>query len=167
MSQQTLILNRQEIAQKTKRIAYQILENNYTEKELYFLGIKNRGFKYATQLAEMMKQISKIDASLHSIKINKRNPLAAEVESSIEQESLNDKVIILVDDVANTGRTLFYAMKPLFSYLPKKIQVAVLVDRRHKSFPISVDYVGLSLSTTMQEHISVDFSSKQLAAYLS
>ena len=82
-------------------------------------------------------------------------------------EASEGKVIIIVDDVANTGRTLFYAMKPIFQIIPKKVEVAVLVDRMHKSFPIKIDYMGLSLATTLKENIEVKIRDvKEQAVYL-
>jgi pyrimidine operon attenuation protein/uracil phosphoribosyltransferase len=74
----------------------------------------------------------------------------------LSQTDIEDKAIIVVDDVANTGRTIFYAFKVYMDVIPKKLEVAVLVDRKHKLFPIKVDYVGLSLATTVQEHIKAD-----------
>ena len=68
----------------------------------------------------------------------------------------NDKTIVLIDDVANSGRTMLYALKPLLLQLPKKIQTLALVERTHKSFPVDVDYVGLSVSTTTDENIVVE-----------
>ena len=76
-------------------------------------------------------------------------------------------MIVLIDDVANSGRTMLYALKPFLQYLPKKIQTAVLVDRRHKSFPLSVDFVGYSLSTTLQDMVMVDVEGSSIkSAYL-
>ena len=89
------------------------------------------------------------------------------VEIDLSPEALHNQTIIVIDDVANTGRTLFYACKPFLELLPRKIEMAVLVDRKHKSFPVLVDYVGLSLATTLREHIEVDLSkADELAAYL-
>ena len=76
-------------------------------------------------------------------------------------EQVAGKVVIIVDDVANTGRTIYYAIKPLLDTLPKKVEVAVLVDRKHKSFPIQSDYVGLSLATTLKENIDVQIREVQ------
>ena len=102
-----------------------------------------------------------------SISLSPANPLESEVEIGLAKKDLNKKVIVLVDDVANTGRTIFYAIKPLLEVLPKKIQVAVLVDREHKSFPIKVDYVGVSLFTTIQDDIDVQIKGKgEKAVYL-
>lgn len=72
----------------------------------------------------------------------------------------------MVDDVANTGKTMYYALKPVMEFSPRKVQVAVLVDRQHKLFPVSSDFVGLSLNTTMQEHIRVELVKGKAEAYL-
>jgi pyrimidine operon attenuation protein/uracil phosphoribosyltransferase len=104
---------------------------------------------------------------LTSINLSPANPLESEVIIDIPKKDLNNKIIIIVDDVANTGRTIFYAIKPLLEVLPKKIQVAVLIDREHKSFPIKVDYVGVSLFTTIQDDIDVQIKGRgEKAVYL-
>ena len=105
---------------------------------------------------EELKQLKTIDIILTRIRLNPADPLGGPIELEIPVEELNHKSIIVVDDVANTGRTMFYACKPLMTVLPKKIETAVLVDRKHKSFPIKVDYVGLSLATTLKENIDVE-----------
>jgi pyrimidine operon attenuation protein/uracil phosphoribosyltransferase len=87
--------------------------------------------------------------------LNPAKPLSEEIVLEMPIEEVKDNVIIIVDDVANTGRTIFYAFKPLMDILPKKVEVAVLVDRTHKSFPVKVDYFGLSLATTLKENIAV------------
>jgi pyrimidine operon attenuation protein/uracil phosphoribosyltransferase len=166
MKNKTLILNRQDIRQKIKRMSYEILENNYDEKELVFIGISNNGLLLARQITEYIKTISDVHITLASVDINKAKPLSGEIELNIKGDQLNNKVVILVDDVANSGKTLTYSMRPVLQYMPKKIQVAVLVDRKHKSFPVTPDYVGLSLSTTMKEHITVDMKQGAEAAYL-
>ena len=154
------ILNSKQIAQKIERLAYQIYENNYDSKNLVFLGINKNGLRFAKLLRQTFNKISDHDALIGSIKINASNPLESDVEIDIDLKTLNKKSIIIVDDVANTGRTIFYGTKPLMDFLPKKIEAAVLVDRKHKLFPINVDYVGLSLATTLKENIKVDLTTK-------
>ncbi len=149
------ILNEKQILQKIKRLAIEILENNYDEPELYIAGVNNNGAKVADMLIEEIKKISAIKIILSHIRLNPANPLGSDITLKTPVEELKDKVVIVVDDVANTGRTLFYACKPLFDTLPKKLETVVLVDRTHKSFPIKVDYVGLSLATTLMEDIDV------------
>jgi pyrimidine operon attenuation protein / uracil phosphoribosyltransferase len=167
MKNKKLILNQPDISQKIKRMSYEILENNYDEKELVFIGITNNGLLLAKRITSYLKTISSIAITLSSVKIDKEKPVAGEIEIDIEGNKLNNKVVILVDDVANSGRTLSYSMRPLLQFSPKKIQVAVLVDRRHKLFPVSPDYVGLSLSTTMREHVAVEMKAGDEAVFLS
>lgn len=149
------ILNQVQIRQKIKRLAIEILENNYGESEIILAGINNNGYNFANMLMNELAQLTGIQIIMTRIRLNPANPLSSEVQVEMPIEQMQDKVIILVDDVANTGRTIFYACKPIMQVLPKKVEVAVLVDRKHKSFPIQVDYVGLSLATTLKENIDV------------
>lgn len=160
------ILNAADIQQKTVRIAYQIVENNFDEKELILVGIKPNGLKYASQLKKQIENIDKIKVHLVGLSLNKKNPLREKIKLD-EDISLDGKTVIVVDDVANTGKTMFYALKPIMEFLPRRVQAVVLVDRQHKQFPVMPDFVGLSLSTTLQEHILVEFSDMgEAAAYL-
>jgi pyrimidine operon attenuation protein/uracil phosphoribosyltransferase len=161
------ILNSEEIQQKTRRIAYQIVEDNYDESELILIGIVPNGFEYAERLKKEIEAIDGIKVTLLELSLNKSKPLEDEIKLDLGKRSLDNKTIIVVDDVANTGKTLYYALKPVMDFFPKKVQAAVLVDRQHKLFPVSPDFVGLSLSTTLQEHILVEFDGKnKAAAYL-
>ena len=148
------ILSEEKIKQKIQRIAIEILEHNWGE-DIVLAGINNNGLGFAKMLYKPLVKMAADRISLCQIKLSPANPLAKDVQLSIPLEELKNKVIIIVDDVANTGRTIFYACKPLMQILPKKIEVAVLIDRTHKSFPIKVDYMGLSLATTMKEDIEV------------
>ena len=149
------VLGNRQITQKVKRLAIQILERNYTEQEIILAGINKNGVVFAQLLLNELVTMSNKSFILTRIKINPANPIANEIEIELPLESLNGKNIIVIDDVANTGRTLFYAVKPLMTILPNKIETAVLVDRKHKSFPIDVNYYGISLATTFQENIKV------------
>lgn len=161
------ILNSEEIQQKTRRIAYQIVEDNYDESELILIGIKPNGFEYAEQLKKEIEAIDDIKVVLLELSLNKSKPLDEEIKLELGKKTLDKKTVIVVDDVANTGKTLYYALKPVMEFFPKKVQAAVLVDRQHKLFPVSPDFVGMSLSTTMQEHICVEFDGKgKGSAYL-
>ncbi len=161
------ILTKTQIQQKIERLAFQILENNYGEKELILAGINKNGMTFATMLRDALRDVSKIPVKLIQLRINPAKPLLDKISLDISPEDLNGKVIIIADDVANTGRTIFYAVKPLLDSMPRKVEVAVLVDRKHKSFPISADYVGLSLATTIQENIDVEIrDTKEWAVYL-
>jgi len=162
-----LILDNEAIQQKTTRIAYQIVEDNYDESELIIIGIRPNGYGYSQQLKREIEAIDGMKVTLIELDLNKKLPLEGEIKLDLGKKTLDNKVVIIVDDVANTGKTLYYALKPVMEYSPKKVQAVVLVDRQHKLFPVSPDFVGLSLSTTLQEHIVVEFDSKgEGAAYL-
>lgn len=156
------ILTHQQIQNKIKRLAIEILEHNLDAKKLVFLGINNNGMGFAKLLLESMPVHEGTPVSLSRIRLNPAAPLKDKITiEDIDPSELSQANIIVVDDVANTGRTLFYALKPIMNVLPKKVQVAVLVDRKHKFFPIIPDYVGLSLATTMKENIEVSISDVQ------
>jgi len=155
------ILNHNKIVQKIKRLAIEILERNTDEKELIVAGINNNGLRLASLLVDELKKLVSSPIHLTRIQLNPANPLGGAVRVDMPMSEMNQKAILVVDDVANTGRTLFYACKPLLEIIPKKIEVAVLVDRTHKSFPIHVDYVGLSLATTLRENISVSLEDNE------
>lgn len=159
----TKIVSAEKINQKIKRIAYEIAEDNYDEEEIVIAGICKAtvGYTFAELLYKELKKIVSAKLLLTHIELDKNDPGNSEVQLNLTEEEIDNKVIIVVDDVANTGRTILYAIKPLLSYSPKKIRNAVLVERKHKLFPISPDYVGLSLSTTMHEHIKVMLSDEE------
>lgn len=151
--QKNCILSAETIKRKLKRMALEIAEQNADEKELVIAGINGNGEVLANKLVEELQHV--IPAQLHtvSIQLNKKQPLDAKLNTSID---VNDKVVIIVDDVSNTGKTLLYGLKPFIDNLPKKIQTAILVERSHKLFAVQPDYVGLSIATTLQEHITVE-----------
>lgn len=163
--QRVLILDKERIDRKLQRMAYQIWENNSHETEVTLIGIANGGLAVAESLAARLRQISPLKVHVISVKLDKKQLLSSEIKLD---EDLSGRSVILVDDVANSGKTLLYAMKPLLAYEVKKIMVAVLVDRKHKSFPISSDIVGHSVATTLQEHIEVETDNNNgiVAAYL-
>lgn len=158
------ILNQKQIQQKVKRLAIEILEHNLGEKELILAGINNNGMVFAELLLQELVSITDIPITVTRIRLNPAKPLASEVLLEMPSKQAHNKVIIMVDDVANTGRTIFYAIKPLLDIVPKKVEVAVLVDRAHKSFPIRVDYFGISLATTLKENIEVSIKTKNRRA---
>jgi pyrimidine operon attenuation protein/uracil phosphoribosyltransferase len=163
----TLILNARQIQQRIDRIAYQIFENNYREKELVIAGIAKNGYVLAERLAEKLQEISPIKVKLAEITVNKKDPLAGKVKVSLPEKELKDKVVIVVDDVLESARTMMYGIDPFLKYSVKRLTTVVLVDRDHHSYPIKADFVGISLATTMQEHISVELNGgKNDAVYL-
>jgi pyrimidine operon attenuation protein/uracil phosphoribosyltransferase len=155
------ILDHGQTTCKIKRLAIEILENNLEEKELILAGINSSGYVFAKLLHDELVKKNILPVTLTRIHLNPAQPLSQPVETEKEKSYYNDKTIIVIDDVANTGRTIFYACKPFLDVLPKKIEVAVLVDRSHKSFPIKVDYKGLTLATTFQENIKANLKDIQ------
>ncbi len=164
------VLDYRQIQQKVKRLALQILERHYGEPELILAGLNNNGFAFAQRLLEALRTLAPAETSfvLTRVRLNPAHPLEYAPYLDPPIERLQGKTLIVVDDVANTGRTLFFAMKPLLNELPRCVEVAVLVDRKHKSFPIHPDYVGLSLYTTVRDDIEVRMSGDEAeqGAYL-
>lgn len=158
------ILDTVQIQQKLNRLAYEVYENNFNEKELLVVGIEGNGYEMATRLCEKLKAISKIKISLGKISVDKDKPWEGNPVVDFKEKAFVNKTVILVDDVLNSGKTLMYAVKLFLDKPVKKIDTVVMVDRSHKRFPVKADYVGLSLSTTLQEHIEADFSKKNKEA---
>lgn len=157
-------LSKETASKKLRRIAYEILENNMEEKELILAGIRESGSVVAKNIQKELSAISKIKTTLITLTLDKREPNEVLISKAFD---FNDKVIIVIDDVANSGKTLLYALKPFLEYHPKKIQAMVLVERKHNNFPVSPDYVGVSVSTTLQEHIYVEVKGDEITgAYM-
>jgi pyrimidine operon attenuation protein/uracil phosphoribosyltransferase len=149
------ILDQVQIKQKIKRLAYEISESNYNETTLVFAGINNNGLGFAKMLKKQLEKISDINIELKQIRLNPAAPTEHPIGIDVDQAELKGKTIVVIDDVANTGRTMFYAMRVFMEVLPKRVETAVLIDRKHKLFPIEINYFGLSLATTMKEDIQV------------
>jgi pyrimidine operon attenuation protein/uracil phosphoribosyltransferase len=147
------ILDEGTAARKLQRMAYEILENNLDEPELILAGIRDSGSVIARNIQQLLQQIGGMKTEIIDISLDKKNP--GEITLSKKMDFTN-KVIVVVDDVANSGKTMLYAMKPFLAFQPKKIQTLALVERTHKKYPVKTDYVGLSVATTLQEHIYVD-----------
>jgi len=133
-------------------MALELVERNYDEPQLVLIGIRDNGIVIADKLARHLETIFNGTVVVAALTINKKYPGDVLIEPSID---FNDKVVVLIDDVANSGRAMLYSLQPLLKTHPKKIQTAALVERTHKSYPIALDYVGLSISTTLDEHIYV------------
>ena len=159
------ILDYQLIKKKILRISLQIIEANSTDDEIIIAGIENNGFIIAKKICDELKKISGKKIHLCSIKIDKKNP-RKEITVSLVEEEYKNKSVIIVDDVLNSGATLMYAAKYFLDTKLKKLKTAVLVDRNHKKFPIKADYKGLSLSTSIQNHVEVSIDDNEINAYL-
>jgi len=167
MSNKVKILNTTQIQQKLNRLAFEVYENNFNEKSLLIVGIEGNGYKVAANLAEKLKEISKLKVQLGKIKIDKEKPWEGKPQIDFNEKDFVNKTTILVDDVLNSGKTLIYAVRLFLDKPVKKLSTVILVDRSHTRFPVKADFVGLTLSTTLQERIEADFSKKgQEAVYL-
>ena len=158
------VLSKEVAEKKLRRMAYEILENNIDEKEIILAGIRESGSVVARAIQKMLGEISSIKTEFITVTLDKKQPTDVSLSRSFD---FTNKVIILIDDVSNSGKTLLYALKPFVSFHPKKIQILVLVERTHTSFPVRPDYVGLSIATTIQEHIFVEVEEETIiGAYL-
>jgi pyrimidine operon attenuation protein/uracil phosphoribosyltransferase len=153
MPVKNFILSADTARKKMQRMAYEIVERNMDEKQIVIAGIKDSGVIIARKIKFFLQDIFKGEIIVMEIIIDKKNPKNISIPGGFNFE---DKVIIITDDVANTGKTLLYALNPLLDFYPKKIQALVLVERSHKEFPVSPDYVGLSVSTAPDEKIIVE-----------
>lgn len=147
------ILDQATANKKLERMAYEIVENNLDESHIILAGIRDPGSVIAQIIQQHLQRIGNIPTELLDISLDKRNPGPITLSKQID---FTGKVIIIIDDVANSGKTLLYAMKPFLEFQPKKIQTLALVERTHKAYPVKTDYVGLSVATTLQEHIYVE-----------
>ncbi|GAB1462331.1 phosphoribosyltransferase family protein [Pedobacter sp.] len=165
---QVLILDKKQIQQKINRIAYQILEDNIDEKEIIIAGIWDRGYKLAIRLEKILKEISEFKTTLLRIDLEKQSSKLV-AKTDLPESNWKNKVIILVDDVLNSGKTLAYGLGVFLNTPHKKIRTVVLVDRSHKIFPIATDFVGLQLATVLKEHVDVimDVEGEEDKVYLS
>ncbi|MDC6364336.1 MULTISPECIES: phosphoribosyltransferase family protein [Flavobacteriaceae] len=161
-----LILTHDQIQHTIKRIAYQIYETNVDEKEIIIAGINGGGIDFAKKLVDILKKITDAQITLCKVGMDKKNPLKSGVETSIPEEAYKDKSIVLVDDVLNSGTTLIYGVHHFLKTPIKQLKTAVLVNRNHKKYPIKADFKGISLSTSLNEHIKVEFIPKNNSVYL-
>ncbi|MDB5277187.1 phosphoribosyltransferase family protein [Ferruginibacter paludis] len=153
MANKKYILTKETAGKKLRRMALEVVEQNYGEQQLVLVGIKDNGLIIAHKISDYLKEVFTGEIIVAALTMDKKNPFTISVEPAMD---FNDKIILLIDDVANSGKAMLYALKPFLETHPKKIQTLALVERTHKSFPIDLDYVGLSFSTTLDEHIYVE-----------
>ncbi|SIS90376.1 pyrimidine operon attenuation protein / uracil phosphoribosyltransferase [Zobellia uliginosa] len=160
------ILTHQQIQYKIERIAYQIYEANVEEKEIIIAGIDGGGLNFAKKLQKVLEKVTDAEITLCKVIMDKKDPLRSGVKTSIPESEYQDKSIVLVDDVLNSGTTLIYGVHHFLKTPVKQLKTAVLVNRNHKKYPVKADYKGISLSTSLQEHVHVKFQSKNDMVYL-
>ena len=165
MQSVTIILNKIQITHKIKRIAYQIYENNVNEEEVIIAGIFENGYLFAKKLKTAVENISSIKVTLCKVEIDKKKPTNS-IKTSLKPEEYKNKSLLLVDDVLHSGTTLIYGVKHFLEVPLKQFKTAVLVDRNHKKYPIKADFKGISLSTSLNENVSVIFEKGNCFAIL-
>lgn len=165
MSEKNYILNKEEASLKQQRLALEIAEQlSGDETEMIVIGIRNSGMVIAEKIGLLLHQYIQQPVKIIGATLNKANPEDVTLSETVD---FTNKNIIVCDDVANSGKTLLYALKPLLQAHPKRIQILVLVERMHKLFPVKPDYVGLSIATTIQEHIVVEIENNEvIGAYI-
>lgn len=162
---ETFILNKTEIDHKIKRMAYQIYEANVSEDTVVIAGIVSNGYILSKKLKKILEKIAPIKVMLCKVYIDKTNPIAP-ITTSLSAKEYANKSLVLVDDVLHSGTTLIYGVKHFLEVPLKQFKTAVLVDRNHKKYPIKVDYKGISLSTSINENVSVIFENGKDRAIL-
>lgn len=154
MAAKNQILSKEVAERKMQRMALEIAEQLYSETDpLIIIGIAGSGMVIAEKLYHLLKPLLQIPIQIISCKMDKKN---TDFVSYSEEIDFDNKHVLLVDDVTNSGKTLLYAIKPLLDYHPTSIRTMSLVERMHKSFPVKIDYIGLSIATTLQDHIQVE-----------
>lgn len=161
----SIILNHDEINHKIRRIAFQIYETNVNEKEVVLAGIESNGYIFAKKLKLALQKISDIEVILCKVTIDKKNPWL-DIKTSLSPDDYKNKSLVLVDDVLNSGTTLIYGVKHFLNVPLKQFKTAVLVNRNHKKYPVKADFKGISLSTSLHEHVQINFDGKSFEAYL-
>lgn len=160
------ILSHEQIQHTIRRIAYQIYEANVEEKEIIIAGIEGGGLHFAKKLQSVLQDITEAEVRLCKVTMDKADPLKSGVNTAMSEEEYKDKSVVLVDDVLNSGTTLIYGVQHFLKTPLKQLKTAVLVNRNHKKYPVKADYKGISLSTSLQEHVHVEFKANNDVVYL-
>ena len=163
---QNKILSNVQIQHKIRRIAYQIYETNVSEKKIIIAGIEGGGLNFARKLQAVLQDITTAEIVLCKVMMDKKNPIKSGVTISIPESEYKNKSVVLIDDVLKSGSTLIYGVHHFLKTPLKQLKTAVLVNRNHKKYPVKADFKGISLSTSLQEHVTVEFKAKNDAVYL-
>jgi len=153
------ILSKEAAEKKIRRMALEVTERNFNEPQLILAGIKENGVIIANKVAAYLSEVFNGEIIVIEIRIDKKQPEFATLNPKID---FSNKTVLLIDDVANSGKVMLYALQPLLAGYPKSIQTLALVERTHKNFPVALDYIGLSYSTTQDEHINVEVEDGQV-----
>lgn len=164
------ILDQEAVEAKLLRMAYEIYESHYGKSKIVMIGIGERGGFLARLLLGYLEQISPIEVTFIQARLDKvdNDPLLG-IDIEIESlEELAGKELVVVDDVLYSGMTMLNVVSILLQSRPKSIQTVVLIDRGHQTMPVAANITGMELSTTLQQHVSVqvDPQSRSAQAYL-
>ncbi|MCO5261063.1 MAG: phosphoribosyltransferase [Crocinitomicaceae bacterium] len=162
-----VILNHTQIEQKINRLAFQIIENTFELDTLYIAGITGNGIVLAEKLKAVIEKNSTQKIILFEVVLDKDKPLSQPIQLSINVNELDNKTVILVDDVLNSGKTMQYGLMKVLEQPVHKIYTVVLVDRKHRRFPIKANFFGLRLTTTLHNHVEVSLEDGHYSAQLS
>jgi len=158
------ILNKQQIENKILRISFEIIEGNLDANNILLIGLEKNGFIIAKKIQNFIQQKASLNIGAVKMTLKKNN------EKKIFSDKIKDDYnsFILIDDVLKSGKTIIHAIKELLKFNIKKLETVVLINRKHNVFPVGVNYVGLELSTTLEDHIEVILDDeKKIGAYLS
>lgn len=157
-AQRDMVMTHDNVVRKLDRMARELLEVHFQESSLVLIGVAGQGVALCEALSSRLQALSNLEVLTGTLTMHKDLPLEHELLCDVDMTTWNDKIVILVDDVLNSGRTLIHAVRFVLEGHPREVHTAVLVDRKHRSFPIRADYCGLTLSTHHNEHIAVDLS---------
>ena len=166
IAMQTPILTHQQIQFKIRRMAYQIYEANVNEKIIILAGIDGGGMELTRRIQQILQDITEAEIKLCHVYMDKGNPLQSGVETSLKPDEYANQSVVLIDDVLSSGSTLIYGVHHFIKTPLKQLKTAVLINRNFKRYPVKADFKGISLSTSLHEHVRVDLASEQNAVFL-
>ena len=158
-----IILNNSVAQKKIARMAIEVAEGNLGAEEIFLIGVKDNGIKIAAKIADLLPKY--FEGKIHLIELEVDKKEYKNITLPIGT-NLYHKNVVLIDDVANSGKVMMYALVPISLQYPAKIETLALLERQHKLFPIFINYVGLTVSTQAKQFIQVDFDGAQMQARL-
>ena len=154
-----VILTKKQIENSIKRLSFEVIERNIKINDICLIGLEKNGYLIAKRIEKIISENTSKKITTLKLSSNDGNfKLSKEIEKK-------QKVVILIDDVLKSGKTIIYAIKYLLNFKIEKLRTLVLIDRNHNDFPVGLDFTGLKLSTTLEEHINLKLGEKE-AAYL-
>ncbi|MBC9812847.1 phosphoribosyltransferase [Crocinitomicaceae bacterium CZZ-1] len=161
-----IILTHTQIEQKINRLAFQLIENTFELDTIYIGGITGNGIVLAEKLKKIIEHNSDQKIVLFEVILDKEQPLSQPIQLTIDPQELNDKTVVLVDDVLNSGKTMQYGLMKILEQPVYKIYTVVLIDRKHRRYPIKANFFGLRLTTILMDHVEVSLAEGNYSAQL-